>query len=357
MSANMQKEKMFAGVVHGRENLRYEEMEKPVPQAGEVLIKVKYTGICGSDVPRVNGDACHFFPIVLGHEFSGQVVEVGQGVNKVKVGQRVAGVPLVPCMECDDCRKGNFSLCKHYSFIGSRRNGSFAQYVVVPEANAVPFSDDTSYKLGAFFEPSTVAIHALECVNFRGGSTVVVLGAGTIGLLTLQWAKIYGAKKVVVVNRSRGKLDLALKLGADAVVSTLDEDYKEQLSDLTDGKGFDYVFETAGSTDMMKFAFEAAGNKAKICNVGTPKTEMTFSVKEWEYMNRKEFTVTGSWMSYSAPFPGKEWELTAHYFGTGDLKILDEMIFEEIPLSEIDRAFELYKKGSVGGKILIDSER
>ena len=118
--------KMKAGVVHAREDLRYEDIEKPVPGPGEVLIKVKYTGICGSDIPRVNGDACHFFPNVLGHEFSGVVEELGEGVTKLAVGNRVAGIPLIPCMQCEDCQKGNYSLCKHYSFIGSRRFGSFA---------------------------------------------------------------------------------------------------------------------------------------------------------------------------------------------------------------------------------------
>ena len=111
---------MKAGVVHAREDLRYEDIEKPVAGPGQVLVKVKYTGICGSDIPRVNGDACHFFPNVLGHEFSGTVAEVGEGVTSVTAGQRVAGVPLVPCMKCDDCLKGNYALCKKYSFIGSR---------------------------------------------------------------------------------------------------------------------------------------------------------------------------------------------------------------------------------------------
>ena len=124
---------MKAGVVHAKNDIRYEEIEKPQPKKGQVLIKVKYTGICGSDVPRVNGDACHFFPNVLGHEFSGTIEEVGEGVTILKKGDRVAGVPLVPCMECEDCQKGNYSLCKHYSFIGSREFGSFAEYVTVPE--------------------------------------------------------------------------------------------------------------------------------------------------------------------------------------------------------------------------------
>lgn len=349
--------KMKAGVVHAREDIRYEEIERPVPKAGEVLIKVKYTGICGSDVPRVNGDACHFFPNVLGHEFSGTVEEVGEGVTTLAAGDRVAGVPLVPCMKCEDCQKGNYSLCRHYSFIGSRQFGSFAEYVVVPEKNAVKFDDEVSFEQGAFFEPATVALHGLERNEFRGGGTVAILGGGTIGLLTMQWAKIFGARKVVVFDIVPERLELAKRLGAEEGINTLDEKFMEQVSALTEGRGFDYVYETAGNTITMKLAFKLAANKAQICFIGTPTRELSFSVAEWENMNRKEFKLTGSWMSYSAPFPGHEWKMAAHYFKTGQLKFDESFIYKKIPLSQIASAFELYKTpGTVKGKILIDSE-
>ena len=288
---------MKAGVVHAREDIRYEEIEKPVPKKGQVLIKVKYTGICGSDVPRVNGDACHFFPNVLGHEFSGTVEEVGEGVTSVKPGDRVAGVPLVPCMECEDCQKGNYSLCKHYSFIGSREFGSFAEYVVVPEKNAVKFEDSVSFEQGAFFEPATVALHGLERVDFKGGKTVAILGGGTIGMFVMQWAKIFGAKEVVVFDISDERLELGKRLGATAGINTLEEDFMDKAMALTGGRGYDYVYETAGNSITIKMAYQLAGNKAQICCVGTPTNEVTFSVKEWENMNRKEFILTGSWMS------------------------------------------------------------
>lgn len=348
---------MKAGVVHAREDIRYEEIEKPVPKKGQVLIKVKYTGICGSDIPRVNGDACHFFPNVLGHEFSGVVEETGEGVASVKVGDRVSGVPLVPCMKCEDCQKGNYSLCKHYSFIGSREFGSFAEYVVVPEKNAVKFDDNVSFEQGAFFEPATVALHGLLRVPYQGGKTVAILGGGTIGMFTMQWAKIYGAAKTVVFDIADERLELGKRLGATAGINTLEEGFMEKAMELTGGRGFDYVFETAGNTVTMKMAFELAANKANICFIGTPTRELSFSVKEWENMNRKEFTLTGSWMSYSAPFPGKEWELVAHFFKTGDLKFDESFIFRKIPLSRIADAFQMYKTpGTVKGKILIDSE-
>ncbi len=348
---------MKAGVLFAKEDLRYADIETPVPKAGQVLVKVKYTGICGSDIPRVNGDACHFFPNVLGHEFSGTIAEIGEGVTSVVVGDRIAGVPLVPCLKCEDCQKGDYSLCKHYSFIGSREFGSFAEYVVMPEKNVVKFEDEVTFEQGAFFEPATVALHGLQRCDYKGGKTVAILGGGTIGLFVMQWAKIFGASKVVVFDIANERLELGKELGATAGINTLDEDFLDQAKTMTDGKGFDYVYETAGNTITMKMAFKLAGNKAQVCFVGTPTRDLAFSVEEWENMNRKEFTLTGSWMSYSAPFPGKEWELTSYYFKTGDLKFHDSFIYKKIPLSEIASAFEMYKvPGAVKGKLLVDSE-
>ena len=349
---------MKAGVVHAKNDIRFEEIEKPSPKAGQILIKVKYTGICGSDVPRVNGDACHFFPNVLGHEFSGVVEQVGENVTTLAVGDHVAGVPLVPCMKCEDCQKGNYSLCKHYSFIGSREFGSFAEYVVVPEKNAVKFDASVPFEQGAFFEPATIALHGIQRVDYKGGRTVAILGGGTIGMFTMQWAKIFGAKEVVVFDITPERLELAKRLGATGCINTKDADFMDQALKLTEGRGFDYVFETAGNTVTMKMAFSLAANKAQVCFIGTPTRELNFSVDEWENMNRKEFTLTGSWMSYSAPFPGQEWTNVAHYFKTGELKFDSSFIFKKLSLREIGQGFEMFKTpGAVKGKILIDSEQ
>ena len=246
---------MKAGVVHGKEDIRYEEIETPVAEAGKVLVKVKYTGICGSDIPRVNEGTAHYVPIVLGHEFSGTVEAVGEGVTSVKPGDRVAGIPLVPCMKCEDCQKGNYSLCKHYDFIGSHSFGSYAEYAAVPEKNVVKFADDVSFEKGAFFEPATVALHGLERTDFKGGRTVAILGGGTVGLLTMQWAKIFGAKKVVVFDIVEERLELGKRLGATAGINTMKEGYLEQAREITEGRGFDYIFETGTGNIRMTTCF------------------------------------------------------------------------------------------------------
>ncbi|MCP1101906.1 L-iditol 2-dehydrogenase [Aequitasia blattaphilus] len=348
---------MKAAVVVANEDVKYMEVEEPSAGPGEVKVKVKMSGICGSDIPRVLHNGVHFYPIVLGHEFSGDVVEVGEGVTKTKVGDRVSGAPLVPCMKCEDCQKGNYSLCKNYTFIGSRVQGSNADYVVIPEANAVVFDASIPYEQGAMFEPSTVALHGVTCNDYQGGEYVAVLGGGTIGMFTMQWAKIFGSKKVVVFDISDERLELAKRLGADAVINTSKENYMEEALALTEGKGYGYVFETAGQPATMHIAFEIAGNKSYVCFIGTPHVDLSFTPQMWENMNRKEFKLTGSWMSYSAPFPGKEWELTAHYFKTGQLKFDPGFIYKKIPMSQAHEAFQMFKTpGLVQGKILLYNE-
>lgn len=337
---------MKAGILYGNKDIRFEQTETPKIGENEILVKVRATGICGSDVPRVLYNGAHYYPIILGHEFSGEVVEIGKNVNSFAIGNRVAGVPLIPCMKCEDCQKGNFSLCKHYSFIGSREQGSFAEYIKLPETNAVKFDDSVSFEQGALFEPSTVALHGVRCANFVGGYDVAVIGGGTIGLFTMQWAKILGAKSVTVFDINDNRLKLAKKLGADETVnSTKSELPKEK---------FPFVFETAGQVATILDAFEIAANKAKVCFIGTPHKDVTFTPRQWENLNRKELHVTGSWMSYSASFPGEEWELTAHYFKTGKLIYDEEIFFKKFPLSKIKEAFMLFEQPSaVGGKILI----
>lgn len=345
---------MKAAVLYGNEDIRYDDYAMPEVKPGTVKIHVRATGICGSDVPRVLHNGAHFYPVVLGHEFAGDVVELGEGVENVKVGDTVSGAPLVPCMKCDDCQNGNFSLCRHYSFIGSREQGSFAEYVVIPAANAVKYDPSIPYEQAAMFEPSTVALHGLLCGDYKGGGTVAVLGCGTIGIFTLQWAKIYGAKKIIAFDVDEGRLALAKRMGADEVINTRESTFMQKALSMTNGKGFDFVFEAAGNPATMHIAFEVAGNKASVCFIGTPHVDMSFTPKEWENMNRKEFRLTGSWMSYSAPFPGKEWELTAHYFATGQLKFDPEFIFKKYPLSGAAEAFRCFHHPEqVHGKIML----
>ena len=348
---------MKAAVLYGKEDLRFEDVPMPQTGRGEVLVQVRATGICGSDIPRVLGEGAHHYPVILGHEFCGTVAETGEGVTRVKPGDRVAGVPLLPCMICEDCLRGDYALCRHYSFIGSRVQGGFAEYVCLPEKNVVKFDDSIPFTQGAFFEPASVAFHGLMRVDYQGGGDVAVLGAGTIGIFTLQWARIFGARRVAVFDIDPDRLKLAEKYGADFTVNSLEEGFQEKVQQITGGKGFQYVYETAGAEAAMKSVFEIAGSKARVCLVGTPVREITCTPRLLENIHRKEFLLTGSWMSYSAPFPGREWHLTAHYFNTGQLKFDESLIYLKLPLERIGEGFAQYRTpGQVKGKILVIQE-
>ncbi len=349
---------MKAAVLYGNDDMRYGEWPTPECAEGTVKVRVRASGICGSDVPRVLHNGARFYPVVLGHEFSGDVVETGKGVTRVKVGDMVSGAPLLPCMVCEDCCRGNYALCKHYGFIGSRQQGSFADFVVIPERNAVVYDPAIPYEQAALFEPATVAIHGLFQAEFRGGGTVAVLGSGTIGVFAVQWARILGARKIVVFDIDDGRLALAKRVGADDAVNTQASDFADALALASGGRGFDYVFETAGNPVTMNMAFDIAGNKAGVCFIGTPHRDLSFNPGQWENMNRKEFYLTGSWMSYSAPFPGREWELTAHYFATGALKFDPALIFRTFPMEEAAEAFKLFHNPKdVHGKIMLTNRQ
>jgi len=348
---------MKAAVLHASKDLRYEDFPDPVLREGTVRIHIRASGICGSDLPRVLGSGAHYYPIVLGHEFCGDVVEVGKDISRVKVGDTVSVAPLIPCFRCGNCQRGNYALCRSYSFIGSREQGGFAEYIVVPEQNAVGYDPAIPYQQAAMFEPSTVALHGLFCGGYHGGENVVVIGGGTIGIFAMQWAKILGARQVAVLDISDDRLALAKKLGADVALNTLSEGFGEDVRELTRGIGFGFVFESAGSPVTMRMAFELAAPKSRLCFIGTPHVDLTFTPKQWELMNRKEFTLTGSWMSYSAPFPGRAWEMTAGYFADGRLKFDPALIYKTFPLREAAKAFALFENpAQVRGKVMLTND-
>lgn len=345
---------MKAAVLYGQNDIRYEEVDIPQIGEDEILVRVKATGVCGSDMPRVLGTGAHYYPIILGHEFSGEVVEIGNGVDNICVGDRLSGAPLIPCHECIDCLKGNYSQCKNYSFIGSRTSGSWAEYVKMPAINAVKLPKGVDFTEGAFMEPITVGLHGLFLMGFEGGHDVAIIGMGTIGLLTLQCAKALGAKHIYAFDIDDEKLKIAKEYGAYACINTGEEGFKEEIDKVTHGRGFNMVVETAGVEFTEKLSLEIASNKGNVMFIGTPSKPISLEPREFEYINRKELTVRGSWMSYSAPFPGREWELAGYYLKNGQIRV-EKLIDRKIPIKDILDAFkDLAIPGKVKGKILLE---
>lgn len=348
---------MKAAVLVGQRDVRVQEIPTPTPGPHEALVRVHRTGVCGSDIPRVLSDGAHFYPLVLGHEIAGEVTAVGEVADSALLGLRVAVAPLLPCHKCPRCLAGEYAQCPDYSFIGSRVNGGLAEYVVAPVRNLTVVADSVSYRDIAFFEPSTVALHGVRHAGFEGGGDVIVLGAGTIGLFTMQWARILGAARVAVVDVNPARLATASTLGADATFDARSEGFLTDVRAWQGGAGFDHTFETAGQNATMSLAFQLAAIHSQVCFIGNSHADLCFDHATFELMNRKEFRLTGSWMSYSAPWPGTEWSLTAECVADGRLRIVDELVHDTFSLDQVMEAFALFEvPGAVTGKILFSPD-
>lgn len=339
---------MNAVVLEGIGQLLYRQVEPLAVPADSVRIRVAMCGICGSDVPRVFDGAVHGYPQILGHEFSGRIDEVGSQVRGLAVGQKVVAAPLIPCGKCPDCRRGDYALCGSYSFVGSRQPGAMADYVVVPAGNVLPVSESVPFEQAATVEPSTVALHALRQCGFQAGKRIAVLGCGIIGLYAIQWSRLLGASGVAAIGRGEKGLAVARKLGANVCVSTVQGGQDEL-------EGFDYVLECSGAEQTMGLALRLAAKKGTVCYVGTPKKALTFPIELWEQINRKECWVTGSWMSYSAPFPGVEWEMTIQAMETGELRFVPELLHGIYPMKDAAKAFQEIHAGNAKGRVLLSS--
>lgn len=343
-----------AAVLLSDSKIRVENIEKPKPGPGEVLVKTAYCGVCGSDFPRIVKGGAHYYPIILGHEFSGVIESAGEGVASTLIGRKAACAPLMPNFDDPECAKGNYSLGQGYDFIGSRRPGGFAEYVAIPARNAVLVEDSADLLSASFLEPLTVGLHAINIMDFPVGRTTALIGAGGIGLLLLQSLKQLGADRVIVFDIDAHQLDQARALGADLCVNAKDEIAPASLVDWGVSRGFDVVFETAGAPQAEILALKLAGPKGRVMFVGTPQTPLTLSPHEFELIIRKELMVQGSWMNYSAPFPGWEWVYGAELMSNKRINV-NNLIGKILPLNEAESIPELLDGGNrVKGKLVLD---
>lgn len=343
---------MRAALRKGIKNIEVIEMEKPTPSEGEVLIAVRSCGICGSDIVRIQEDNSRWDKIVLGHEFAGEIVAVGEGVEGWQVGDRASAAPLMPCMKCDKCAQGNYSLCKGYSFIGSRVQGAFGEFLRVPAGNLVEIGELT-YDQAAFIEPITVCLHPILRLENLLGKDVVVTGAGTIGLLAIQIFKAMGCRQIVASDISAGKLEMARAMGATVVCNPIDEPLEAVCErELEDGAHV--VFESSGAGPAKISAMQIARGRGTVLLVGTAHAPLTFTGPQFEAISRKELNVVGSWMNYSAPFPGEEWKTAVWMMEQGLVKV-DALQTHTFPIEQIQAAYDvIYTNDELWAKVMIN---
>ena len=315
---------------------------------GEVLVRVEACGVCGTDVHVYRGQFPARFPLTAGHEFAGVVEGVGDGVSTLEVGDRVAVDPNIPCGTCRPCRRGLVHLCRDLSAIGVTRDGGFATHCVVPARQAHGLPETIPFWVGAMAEPAACCVHGIERARIRSGDTVVVIGAGMIGLILLQLAQLQGAAITIVSELNANKREEAKRLGAEQVVDPRDEDLGAAVEDATGASGADVVIECVGSQETAQQAVDLAGEGGRVLIFGVAPQEARVALSPYE-VYRKELTITGS---FTNPFSQAR---ALALLASGRLKI-EELISHRLPLESVTRGIELVESGEAM-KVLIEPQR
>jgi L-iditol 2-dehydrogenase len=328
---------MKALVLEDRGVMAYRDVPTPAPPAGHVLLRVMAVSICGSDIMRyIKGH--RMYDLVLGHECAGVIAQVGDGVSPALVGRRAVVIPVVPCFECEQCAAGRYSACHGYSFIGSRQNGGYAEYVLLRERNALLLPDDIDLEAAALIEPATVARHVLDLGSFERGQRAIVLGAGSVGLMAVQWLRILGASLIVATDVVDANLEAARELGAHAVFNPTRTDVTAEVKRLA-GDGVDLAIEASGSPQALAQTIRVTRPRGNVVCGGNQPPDASLPMTFVEDLMRRELRLTGCFMSYSAPFPGHEWTDSVAAIRSGELRA-GAMVSHRFPLSQGVQVFQ-----------------
>lgn len=292
---------MLAAVMYGVDNIRIEDVEKPKINDNEILLKVKSVGICGTDLRIIkNGrdDIHENNPRILGHEISGIIVEVGKNVKSYKVGMRVAVAPNTGCGVCDFCARGDYHLCHDYYALGVHLNGGFAEYVKIPEnfvrlGNVVELPEHVSFDEGAIIEPLSCVYNGLSATPVKPGDNVCIIGAGTIGVMFALLAKLSGASKVIVANRTPDRLKLCKSIDP-SLITVESTNLENEVNNQTNGNGADVCIVACSSPSAQAQALELTGMNGSVNYFGgLPKNNEMVKINT-NAIHYKQLKVTGT---------------------------------------------------------------
>lgn len=320
---------MKAFVLHGVGDLRHEEYPLPQLEPGWALVKVLAAGICSSDVPRIFEKGTYHFPTIPGHEFSGRVEAVADEKDSRWVGKHVGVFPLIPCQNCPSCRQGQYETCSNYDYIGSRRDGGFADYTAVPVWNLVELPETVSDIQGALLEPAAVALHAVKRAEIFQGARVCVVGTGAIGLLAGQWARHLGAGHVIVKGRKEAKRPLVRQCGL------------EYMTRCSEGEEFDRVIEAVGSAQALEESLMLAAPGGRLVLMGNPDGSRTLSQDLYWRILRRQLTLTGTWNS-SYGEEKSDWSAALGAMASGVLRT-DIVVSHVMQGTELQRGLDIMK--------------
>ncbi|MEC2159706.1 zinc-binding dehydrogenase [Virgibacillus halodenitrificans] len=331
--------KALVKTAHGFGNLEIQDKAEPQAGPGQVKIEVKYAGICGSDIHTYEGHYKVGVPVTLGHEFSGEVVEVGEGVNDFKVGDSVTSeTTFYICGKCKYCQSGDYNLCNHRKGLGTQQDGGFTKYLIARQESLHKLPENVDYQSAAMTEPLACTFHAVSKTEINKGDIVVVIGPGPIGLFTAQVAKSRGATVIITgLTNDKVRLDKAEELGIDYAVDTQTQDITEIVNSLTEGYGADVVFECSGAVPAAKQALGLLRKKGQYGQVGLfAQPDVPFDL---ETIIQKEIRVVGSRSQKPA-----DWEPSLELMNNGSVNT-KAMVTHEFNITQWDEAYQAIKSG------------
>jgi L-iditol 2-dehydrogenase len=328
----------------GVKELSLREVPKPAPGPDDLLMRVEACGICGTDRHVFHGEFPASAPVTLGHEFCGIVEAVGPAVQGFSPGMRIAGDPNIHCGRCDACLGGRVNLCRNLQAIGLHRDGGFADYVIVPQKQALALPHTVPPEIGAFCEPVACCLHGIDIAAIKAGSSVVVLGGGVIGLITVQLARLAGATRVVLSTRQASRRALAEEVGATATVDPNAGDIFEAVTGpggLLPG-GADVVMECAGVADTVRQSFRLARPGGTVVILGVMPQGETVPVEPFDILFR-ELRVFGSFIN---PFVNRR---SADLVASSALQ-LEKLVTRKVSLAE---AVEVISNPAAPGEVKV----
>ncbi len=308
------------------------DMAIPEPAAGEVLVRVMASGICGTDIHIFRGEYMGGYPVIPGHEFAGVVEAVGQSVTRFKPGDRVAIEPNIACDNCEACLNNRQNFCQNWQAVGVTRLGGMAQYTTAPE-KVVFHIGDLPFEAGAFVEPLSCVLHGLERLAPEMASRVAILGAGPIGILLMQGVQLQGASQVTVVDKNKARGLFASEMGADRVLTDLDDLERDH---------FDAVIDATGAIPVMQRAIDFARPGGKVLLFGVPPAGKQMCIEAFKVF-QKGLTVLSSFTSVRNSYQAID------LLRSGRI-LVDQLVSHRLPLEEFQRGIELIEGGLEGVK-------
>jgi len=322
-----------AAVLYKPGDVRIEDIDIPKPEKEEVLIRVKACGVCGTDNALYQGEYPGNYPVVIGHEFSGDVVKVGDGVTRFKIGDRVTADPNRVCHACDYCQSGNEHLCENLNSMGVHINGADAEYCIMPESNIYNISDTLSYEEAAFCEPLACAIHGVDLAGVKIGDTVLIIGAGGMGNLITQCVVNSGAANVIVSEPIALRREKAIENGATHVIDSLKQDIEKEIKSIKH-IGADVVFEVAGNPSAQQTCISLVRKGGTIVFFGCSPQDELIRVNPF-IINEHELKIYGSFNNQFATARAVE------MLGSKKIKV-DNLISHRIPLNHYLEVFKIF---------------